>query len=94
MILVAKPAKPFEFTTKGTPRRTAILEAYEEEIETLYQNLDQMLPTDVVIPREWSLKNTTTLIRDIVRVILERDIADNDDIFVAGGDRYVISIFV
>lgn len=86
MILVAKPAKPFEFTAKGTPRRAAILEAYEEEIETLYQNLDQMLPTDVVIPREWSLKSTTTLIRDIVRVILERDIADTDDIFVAGGD--------
>ncbi|SJK99273.1 uncharacterized protein ARMOST_02564 [Armillaria ostoyae] len=86
MILVAKPAKPFEFTAKGTPRRAAILEAYEEEIETLYQNLDQMLPTDVVIPREWSLKSTTTLIREIVRVILERDIADTDDIFVAGGD--------
>ena len=94
MILVAKPAKSFEFTAKGTPRRAAILEAYEEEIETLYQNLDQMLPTDVVIPREWSLKSTTTLIRDIVRVILERDIADTDDIFVAGGDRYVISTFV
>ncbi|PBK62268.1 NRPS-like enzyme [Armillaria solidipes] len=86
MILVAKPAKPFEFTTKGTPRRAAILEAYEDEIETLYQNLDQMLPTDVVIPREWSLKSTTTLIRNMVRVILERDIADTDDIFVAGGD--------
>ncbi|KAK0442587.1 NRPS-like enzyme [Armillaria borealis] len=89
MILVAKPEKPFEFTAKGTPRRTAILEAYEEEIETLYQNLDQMLPTDVVTPREWSLKNTTILTRDIVRGILERDIADTDDIFVAGGDSLI-----
>ncbi|KAK0470423.1 NRPS-like enzyme [Desarmillaria tabescens] len=35
MILVAKPTKPFEFTAKGTPRRTAILEAYEEQIEIL-----------------------------------------------------------
>ncbi|KAK0199436.1 NRPS-like enzyme [Desarmillaria ectypa] len=78
--------EPFEFTAKGTPRRTAVLKAYEEEIEALYKNLDQMLPTDVVIPQEWSLKNTIALIRDIVRVILERDIGDTDSIFVAGGD--------
>ncbi|KAK0193212.1 NRPS-like enzyme [Armillaria mellea] len=86
MILVANPAKPFEFTAKGTPRRNAILDAYREEIEILYKNLDQMLPTDVVIPPEWSLKNTTTLVRNIVRLILERDIGDTDDIFIAGGD--------
>nr|AEM76784.1 NRPS-like enzyme [Armillaria mellea] len=77
MILVANPVKPFEFTAKGTPRRNAILDTYREEIEILYKNLDQMLPTDVVIPPEWSLKNTTTLVRNIVRLILERDIGDS-----------------
>ncbi|KAK0472170.1 NRPS-like enzyme [Armillaria novae-zelandiae] len=86
MILVARPAKPFEFTAKGTPRRNTILEAYKEEIEMLYENLDQMLPANVVIPPQWSLKDTTTLIRDIVQVVLERDIGDTDDIFIAGGD--------
>lgn len=86
MILVARPAKPFEFTAKGTPRRNAILETYKEEIEMLYKNLDQMLPTDVVIPPQWSLKDTTALIRDIVQALLERDIGDTDDIFIAGGD--------
>ncbi|KAK0207554.1 NRPS-like enzyme [Armillaria fumosa] len=79
MILVARPAKPFEFTAKGTPRRNATLEAYKEEIEMLYMNPDQMLPTDVVIPLQWSLKDTTALIRDI-------DVGDTDDIFIAGGD--------
>ncbi|SJL08504.1 uncharacterized protein ARMOST_11868 [Armillaria ostoyae] len=83
MILVAKPAKPFEFMVKGTPQRTAILEVYKEKIEMLYKNLDQMLPTDVVISPEWSLKNTITLIRDIVRVILERDLGDTNEVTAA-----------
>ncbi|KAG7444602.1 NRPS-like enzyme [Guyanagaster necrorhizus] len=86
MILIAKPTKPFEFTAKGTPRRSAILKTYKEEIEALYKTLDHLFPADVVIPQVWSLKNITTMIRDIVRAVFERDVNDTDDIFVAGGD--------
>lgn len=36
MILVANPAKPFEFTPKGTPRKSKIINEYEVEIEFAY----------------------------------------------------------
>ncbi|PBL03992.1 NRPS-like enzyme [Armillaria gallica] len=86
MILVAKPSKPFEFTAKGTIRRKAILKAYDQEIEDLYKSVDDTSHADVVIPQLWSLRNVMTMIRDIVTAVLDREIGDSDDIFVAGGD--------
>ncbi len=88
MILVAKPSKPFEFTAKGTVRRKAVLKAYDQEIEDLYKAVDDASHADVVIPQLWSLRSVMTMIRDIVTAVLEREIGDSDDIFVAGGDRY------
>ena len=36
MIIVSDPAKPLEFTPKGTPRRHASLVLYASDIEALY----------------------------------------------------------
>ncbi|THH03896.1 hypothetical protein EW145_g5919, partial [Phellinidium pouzarii] len=36
MILVANPAKPFEYTSKGTLRRQPIINEYRQEIDALY----------------------------------------------------------
>ncbi|KAK0184797.1 NRPS-like enzyme [Armillaria mellea] len=86
MIIVANPAKPFEFTVKGTLRRKAVLTAYEQEIETLYKTVDEVSQADVVIPQLWTLKNVMTMVRDIVTAVFERKIGDTEDIFLAGGD--------
>ncbi|KAF8645464.1 hypothetical protein AX16_007810 [Volvariella volvacea WC 439] len=37
MILVASPLKPFQYTTKGIPRRPIILQQYQEEIDYAYR---------------------------------------------------------
>ncbi|KAK0184801.1 NRPS-like enzyme [Armillaria mellea] len=86
MIIVANPAKPFEFTVKGTLRRKAVLTAYEQEIETLYKTVDEVSQADVVIPQLWTLKNVMAMVRDIVTTVFERKIGDAEDIFLAGGD--------
>ncbi|KAK0472519.1 NRPS-like enzyme [Armillaria novae-zelandiae] len=86
MVIIANPAKPFEFTVKGTLRRKAVLKAYEEEIEALYKNVDEVSHADVVIPQLWTLKNVTIMVRDIVTAVFERKIGDAEDIFLAGGD--------
>ncbi|KAK0218397.1 NRPS-like enzyme [Armillaria nabsnona] len=86
MILVAKPSKPFEFTAKGTVRRKAVLKAYDQEIEDLYKSVDDASHADIVIPQLWSLRSVMTMIRVIVTAVLDREIGDSDDIFVAGGD--------
>ncbi|KAK0451172.1 NRPS-like enzyme [Desarmillaria tabescens] len=86
MIIVANPVKPFEFTTKGSLRRQAVLKAYEQEIESLYKTVDEVSQTDVVIPQLWTLRNVVTMVRDIVTAVFERKIGDSDDIFLAGGD--------
>lgn len=86
MIIIANPAKPFEFTVKGTLRRKAVLQVYEQEIEALYKTVDDVSHADVVIPQLWTLKNVVTMVRDIVTTVFERKIGDAEDIFLAGGD--------
>ncbi|KAK0485452.1 NRPS-like enzyme [Armillaria luteobubalina] len=86
MVIIANPAKPFEFTVKGTLRRKTVLKAYEQEIEALYKTVDEVSHADVVIPQLWTLKNVMTMVRDIVTAVFERKIGDAEDIFSAGGD--------
>lgn len=91
MILVASPDKPFEFTAKESLRRGAILKAYEQEIEGIYNAVEAVSP-DVPISPILSLKTATTVVRDIVKGALQQDtVSDNDDIFTVGGDRYAFS---
>jgi hypothetical protein len=41
MVLVASPSKPFAYTVKMNPRRQAILKEYDNEINTLYDGIEQ-----------------------------------------------------
>src|SRR5487761_708862 len=47
MIIVASPAKPFVYTAKMTARRQAILKDYDEEINTLYDVVEQTSQVDI-----------------------------------------------
>ncbi|KAF9025142.1 alpha/beta-hydrolase [Hymenopellis radicata] len=49
MILVASPSKPFEYTSKGSLRRGAIIELYHDEIEGIY-NAATNIVHDVLSP--------------------------------------------
>ncbi|KAK0464051.1 NRPS-like enzyme, partial [Armillaria novae-zelandiae] len=86
MILVASPDKPFEFTAKESLRRGAILKAYEQEIENIY-NAVEAASQNVPVPPILTLKTATIVVRDIVKGALQQDtVGDNDDIFTVGGD--------
>ncbi|KAK0492930.1 NRPS-like enzyme [Armillaria luteobubalina] len=86
MILVASPDKPFEFTAKESLRRGAILKAYEQEIEDIY-NAVEAASQNVPVPPILTLKTATIVVRDIVKGALQQDtVGDNDDIFTVGGD--------
>ncbi|KIJ29342.1 hypothetical protein M422DRAFT_269298 [Sphaerobolus stellatus SS14] len=89
LIIVSRAEKPFEFTSKGTPRRQAVLRKYEPEIENAYKAYEETVLSDVPTLASSDHKDTLYSVRTIVHIILERTIDDNQDIFLAGGDRNV-----
>ncbi|OSC98632.1 acetyl-CoA synthetase-like protein [Trametes coccinea BRFM310] len=86
MILVASPAKPFQYNVKGLPRRKIILDEYHDEIEALYQEVENSSQNDLKPPEEWDEESTYAFVRAVVEHTLRRSIADDADIFRNGGD--------
>ncbi|KAF9025156.1 NRPS-like enzyme [Hymenopellis radicata] len=85
MILVANPSKPFEYTSKGSLRRGAIVDRYHDEIEGIYNAVDDISHAEAA-PPEWDLKNITIFVRGIVHDVLSPSVMDDMNIFDAGGD--------
>ncbi|KAI0364205.1 acetyl-CoA synthetase-like protein [Pilatotrama ljubarskyi] len=86
MILVASRSKPFQFNVKGLPRRSVILSQYHEEIEALYQGVEESAQGDLRRPDTWDASSTLSFIRAVVEQTLHRSIPDDGDIFRNGGD--------
>ncbi len=89
MILVASPSKPFEYTSKGSLRRGAIIDRYHDEIEGIYNAVDDISRTESTPPDVWDLKNITVFVRGIIHDVLSPSVGDDINIFDAGGDRYI-----
>ena len=87
MILIAKPSKPFTFTTKKTVRRGAVLKEYEDEINEIYDAFDESIQTDISPPSSWDREGIVGYVRSIVRSVLNKEVSDTDDIFERGCDR-------
>ncbi|KAL7278170.1 hypothetical protein ACG7TL_008143 [Trametes sanguinea] len=86
MILVASPSKPLQLNMKRLPRRPLILKDYHDEIEALYQEVENSSQGDLQPPAAWDKENTHAFIRAVVERTLRRSIADDADIFRNGGD--------
>ncbi|KAG5729986.1 Linear gramicidin synthase subunit D [Termitomyces sp. T112] len=87
MILVATPSKPFQYTPKGTPRRHVILDSYEEEIDTIYQAIEESSQTDIPIPTHFDEHTSLEFVRKAVEnVLTSRLLSDDDDFFQNGCD--------
>ncbi|PBK97000.1 acetyl-CoA synthetase-like protein [Armillaria gallica] len=86
MILVAKPDKPFKYTSKNTARRQVILEDYSEEISDLYKSVEESTQTGISLPLEWDPESTKDFVRTIVLQVLSHSILDDDDLFQHGCD--------
>ncbi|CDO73876.1 hypothetical protein BN946_scf185016.g33 [Trametes cinnabarina] len=86
MILVADPAKPFHYNVKGLLRRKFILEDYKEEIDALYNEVENSSSSDVEAPVVWDDLATLEFVRRVVHDTLGHVISDKADIFRSGGD--------
>jgi len=90
MIIVASPSKPFMYTAKMTPRRQAILKDYDNEIDALYDVIEQTSQVDIPPPSNWALSQSLGYVRRIVHKVMTQRVADSVDIFQHGCDRYAV----
>lgn len=89
MILFTAPSKPFQYTAKGTARRGAIINDYEEEIANLYALLEEVT-TGIAPPSEWTRETLLEYVRAVVKSIMKKEVGDRDDLFQWGCDRQVL----
>ncbi|KAJ7247862.1 hypothetical protein B0H12DRAFT_1124293 [Mycena haematopus] len=90
MIILSNPSKPFHITSKGTPRRHAILEDYTQEIEDTYSAFNETSSSSsssgIVSHGEMSLVTALEIVRLHVHAHVNSNISDNEDMFEAGAD--------
>ncbi|KAH9911783.1 acetyl-CoA synthetase-like protein [Epithele typhae] len=87
MIIVNDPAKPLEYTAKGTPRRQVCLATYVDEIDALYDRVAESSQREMPPPRDWSEEATLEYTAGVVRSVMKHaTFGDEDDIFLEGCD--------
>jgi hypothetical protein len=91
MIITSNPNKPLEFTPKGTPRRQVCLKTYEKEIEAVYEVVEDSSQADIPIPDTWTLENATEFVDSAIKRVMKYPVAVDQDIFLQGCDRFVLS---
>ena len=90
MITVTKPSKPFKYTAKGTPRRHVCIQDYADEIEALYNRVEESSQVDIDPPLQWNRTNVHTFVQAVVRRVMQAPgLQDTEDLFQQGCDRYV-----
>lgn len=87
MILVAKPSKPFQYTAKGTVRRGVTLEDYKDEIDALYNAVEESAQSNIPPPARWDIGSATDFVRAVLGKVMVHAVQDGDDIFQHGCDR-------
>ncbi|KAJ7758347.1 hypothetical protein B0H16DRAFT_1720950 [Mycena metata] len=88
MIVLATLSRPFQMTPKGTPRRGAILEDYEKDIDAAYGAFDNnAAPSAVSRARgEISMHDALEIVRGHVHANVRPRISDHENLFDAGAD--------
>ncbi|THH14562.1 hypothetical protein EW146_g5781 [Bondarzewia mesenterica] len=86
MILVSTPSKPFTHTAKGTVRRQATLNEYDEEIKVIYAAVDESAQVDVAPPTAWDSARTLSYVKQVVHKVMKKEISVDDDLFQHGCD--------
>ncbi|TCD70281.1 putative NRPS-like protein biosynthetic cluster [Steccherinum ochraceum] len=88
MILVTSEAKPFTYTAKATPRRQAIINEYEPEIDAIYAAVAESSQADADLepPKTWDLPGTLAFVRTVVSRVVLAKLKDSDDMFQKGCD--------
>lgn len=87
MIIVSRPSKPFEFNSKGGPRRHAIISKYDPEIQALYAAVQESSQADIAAPGEWTEESVVQFVRRVVTKVMGLELEDDMDLFQQGCDR-------
>ena len=90
MIIVTSPSKPFTYNAKGYPRRLAILKEYQQEIQTLYDVVEQSSQSDVSPPYNWNPDGVLEYVQRVVTSVMKHQVANDADLFRHGCDRCVV----
>ncbi|KAF7353828.1 Acetyl-CoA synthetase-like protein [Mycena venus] len=80
------PSRPIELTAKGTPRRQAVLDMYKEEIQAVYEAVNESSQTHIMAPQEYNFRASVDFVRRVVAEVMLEMPGDNDDIFQHGCD--------
>ncbi|KAJ6487824.1 hypothetical protein C8R45DRAFT_257544 [Mycena sanguinolenta] len=94
MIILFTPTKTFHLTSKGTPRRHAIIEEHAQEIEDAYVAFDESGSGSVAggvagvggKGGEFKLGDAVEIVRFHVHTHINSGVADDGDVFEAGAD--------
>lgn len=87
MILFASPEKPFQMTPKGTVSRPRTLEAYETEIDAIYDAAEAASRSDLIMPDELDVPALQQYVRDLTQEVSGHELVQNVDLFTQGFDR-------
>lgn len=60
---------------------------YDQEIDALFEAVDETAQSDICPPADWNEEKTLAYVRKVVHGVLQKEIKDDDDIFQFGGDR-------
>lgn len=88
--MVAKPDKPFSYTAKRTVRRGVVTKDYEDEINALYDSVDESSQSVVPLPTSWDIASAAEFVRRVVAQVMGRTVPDEGDLFQNGCDRRVL----
>ncbi|KIY44831.1 acetyl-CoA synthetase-like protein [Fistulina hepatica ATCC 64428] len=86
MIIVEDPARPFEFNSKGFPRRAPVLKLYDSDIEALYATVQAGSQSKVNYPDKWTEETVYRFVADVVHGTMRMKVTDDQDFFQYGCD--------
>ncbi|KAI0542448.1 hypothetical protein GGR58DRAFT_250457 [Xylaria digitata] len=90
-MMLTVPGKPFLRTDKGTVKRPAMLRSYEKEIDEFYEHLEaeeaKALSGDMDTSSAHAIANS---LRNIINVLLKKELNDDDNLFTAGFDSLLV----
>ncbi|KAJ6487830.1 hypothetical protein C8R45DRAFT_1144304 [Mycena sanguinolenta] len=91
MIILLNPSKPFHMTSKGTPRRHAIIEDHVQETEDAYITFNETSAsassTGTASAEKVAAEDVFEIVRLHVHTYISPGISDNANIFEVGADR-------
>ena len=90
MIIVTSPSRPLTYTAKGTVRRQASINEFQDEINAAYDAVKESSQEDIAAPASWTNEETKRYVREVIHKTMKakgQGVGDDADLFEGGLDR-------